>query len=30
MNSNERKVKWELVAIMLVITMALALCMRFL
>ena len=30
MNSNERKVKWELVAIMLVITLALALCMRFL
>ena len=30
MNSNERKVKWELVAIMLVLTLALALCMRFL
>ena len=30
MNSNERKVKWELVAILLVITLALALCMRFL
>ena len=30
MNSNERKVKWELVAIVLVITLALALCMRFL
>ena len=30
MNCNERKVKWELVAIVLVITLALALCMRFL